>query len=208
MTLTVEHVPSESLRPYPHNPRNGDTDAIIESIRINGLYKPLVVSADGVILAGNHTYAAAMEMGIETLPIVRVPYAAESNEAARIVLADNRTSDRAKYDDGVLAELLGSLEEDGLYGTAFTSDDLDDLLARLSENDRTPLDLSGASNISTEPTLAERAAAYESMGRRLIVLDYDQATYAEVTEALTTLRSKYDTESNADLLRAMIADLL
>jgi ParB-like chromosome segregation protein Spo0J len=130
-TLAVEHVDIDTLRPYPRNPRNGDTDAIIESIRVNGIYKPLIVAADGVVLAGNHTYAAAMELGIATIPVVRLPIGSDGPEAAKIVLADNRTSDKARYDDGELLSLLQDLDGD-LYGTVFSTDDLAALL-HLSE---------------------------------------------------------------------------
>jgi ParB-like chromosome segregation protein Spo0J len=144
--LVTERVHVSTLRPYPANARNGDTDAIAESLRANGQFRPIVVSSDGVVLAGNHTMFAAMELGWEELDIVRLPITGDSNEAAKIVLADNRTADRARYDDGLLLELLRSLDGD-LYGTAFDSDDLA-ALAHLA----VPTDLDALAAVVGKPT--------------------------------------------------------
>jgi hypothetical protein len=50
------------------------------------------------------------------------------------LLADNRTTDLASYDDAELANLLKrvSKTDEGLIGTAFDGDDLDDLLSKLN----------------------------------------------------------------------------
>lgn len=56
----------------------------------------------------------------------------DDRDARRILVADNRTSDLASYDDFALADLLKQLaEEDGLPGTGYDGSDLDDLLADL-----------------------------------------------------------------------------
>jgi hypothetical protein len=129
----VTTVALDTLSPYPDNPRNGDIEAIIESIRVNGFFRPLVISSDNVVLAGNHAYMAAMELGMTEVPAFRVAVASGSPEATKIVLADNRTSDRARYDDASLLKLLREVEDD-LFGTAFTADDLAHLV-HLSDGD-------------------------------------------------------------------------
>lgn len=134
-TLTSEQVPLASLTPHPRNPRNGDVEAIAESLRMNGQYRPLVVTEDGTILAGNHTYMAAAELGWEQVYVVRLAIHPDSSQAHRIMLADNRTADLGNYDDGVLADLLQTLDEDegGLVGTGYGDEDLSRLLASLDE---------------------------------------------------------------------------
>lgn len=123
--LSVEQAPIETLRPHPRNPRNGDTDAIAQSLRVNGQYRPIVVCGDGTILAGNHTYAAAMELGWSSIQVVRLPLSPDSAEAERILLADNRTADLGAYDEGLLADLLRAVDEAvGLEGTGYDVDDL------------------------------------------------------------------------------------
>jgi hypothetical protein len=61
------------LVPYHRNPRTGDLPAIVESLRVNGQYKAIVVNRGthtgrpNEILAGNHTFAAAKELGWEEI---------------------------------------------------------------------------------------------------------------------------------------------
>jgi ParB-like chromosome segregation protein Spo0J len=87
-------VPLDRLKPHPSNPRRGDVEAIAESLRVNGQYRPIVVrKSDGVILAGNHTAAAAKRLGWESVSAVLVD--ADEATSLRILLADNRTADLA-----------------------------------------------------------------------------------------------------------------
>lgn len=123
--LTVERKPLSDLRPHPDNPRNGDTDLIMESLRVNGQYKPIVISTDGTVLAGNHTYAAAMELGWGSIAVVALDVDPHSPEAKRIMLADNRTADMGRYDDGQLLAVLREL--DSLPGTGYSADDVEAL---------------------------------------------------------------------------------
>lgn len=131
--LVTSWVSLEELQPHPRNPRHGDVKVIAESLRVNGQYRPIVVSSDDVILAGNHTYRAALSLGWSTIAVVRVPFHSDSAEAARIMVADNRASDLGTYDDAALLELLQELTEetaDALSGTGYSDEDLEQL-ARL-----------------------------------------------------------------------------
>jgi hypothetical protein len=120
--LTTHTTDITTLHPHPSNPRNGDTDAIAASLQANGQYRPIVATKDGTILAGNHTYAAAMELGWPTLDCVVLDIDPFSADAHRIMLADNRTADLGRYDDALLLDLLKELET--LEGTGYTDDDL------------------------------------------------------------------------------------
>lgn len=131
-TLESLAVPLADLEPYERNPRQGDVGAIATSLERNGQYRPIVVnSRDNVILAGNHTWYAARELGWEKLAATYVD--ADPEQARRIVLVDNRSNDLATYDNQALADLLREIVEvegsDGLAGTGYDSDDLDALLA-------------------------------------------------------------------------------
>lgn len=120
-------MPVDSLRQYPGNPRNSDPEIIAESLAINGQYRPLIVAQDGTIIAGNHTYQAALSLRWDEVEVVRLPYTWDSTEARRILLADNRTSDLGadKYDLDTLLGLL-SMDED-LAGTGYDTDAVDQL---------------------------------------------------------------------------------
>jgi ParB-like chromosome segregation protein Spo0J len=135
--LTVERVPWDSLTQHPRNPRNGDVEAIKESILANGVYRPVIVAADGTILAGHHLWLALGELGRTQCDIVRLPIHPASTEATRILLADNRTADLGNYDDGLLARLLADLDADtGLIGTGYDHDDLAALLDSIEDPGR------------------------------------------------------------------------
>lgn len=77
------------------------------------------------MLVGNHTLDAAISEAWETIDVVIVDV--DDDQARRIVLADNRTSDLGTYDDALLADLLSDAGD--LFGTGFTNIDLDHLIA-------------------------------------------------------------------------------
>lgn len=130
-------VPIDSVTPYPNNPRNGDTEAITASLRAHGQYRPVVVRrSTGEVLAGNHTYAAMMEMGATQIAATFVDV--DDDQAARIVLADNRTSDLARYDLGVLDDLLASLPDPFDGSTGWTESGLSRILAPLLDEPTVP----------------------------------------------------------------------
>ncbi len=125
-TLAQLSVPIDGLVPYGQNPRRGNVDVIVESLRLHGQYRPIVVRAKTFeVLAGNHTLAAALELGWTEIAATFVDVT--DDEAARIVLVDNRAADLGRYDDELLADLLSALPD--LEGTGYDADDLDLLLA-------------------------------------------------------------------------------
>jgi ParB-like chromosome segregation protein Spo0J len=98
---------------------------IAESLRANGLYKPLVVQkSTNHVLTGNHTLRAARDLGYEEINVVFADV--DDATARRIVLVDNKSADSASYDVDDLAALLAKVED--FAGTGYSSDDM----ARLS----------------------------------------------------------------------------
>ena len=123
--------PIDSVQPHPRNVRQGDVGAIANSLEINGQYRPIVVhKTTNNILAGNHTYKAALSLGWTQIAITYVD--CTDDEALKILLADNKANDLASYDDSALADLLKDLVGGpGLDGTLYELSDLDDLIALL-----------------------------------------------------------------------------
>lgn len=144
----TQPLPIGDLRTYHRNARKGDGDAILASIRTNGLYKPLLVNAGthtgrpNEILAGNNVYEALQTLHHENpqqwaeVPCYIIDV--DDDTAARIVLADNKTSDLAGYNDEALLDLLQTI--DGLEGTGFTDTDINDLEALLTPDEPEPED--------------------------------------------------------------------
>ena len=125
-----EMVPVDRLLAHPDNARKGSLDTIRESIRANGFYGACVVQrSTGRILVGNHRYLAAVEEGLAEVPVVWVDKS--DDEARRLLLVDNRSTDLAVYDDEALVALLVAHADDGLVGTAWDDAELAALLAKI-----------------------------------------------------------------------------
>jgi hypothetical protein len=117
----VQTVSVGDLMPFPGNPRKGNIAAIAESLQANAQFSPLVVqTSTGYVLAGNHTLAAAISLGWETVSVVFVDVG--EVEARKIVLASNRTADLGTYDKDILLDLLENVDD--LIGTGYTADDV------------------------------------------------------------------------------------
>ena len=129
LTLAVESAPISSLVPWPGNPRTHDLDKLRESLRLHGQYRPLVVQAGSRrVIAGNGTLEAATVEGWAEIRITEIEVS--DDEATRIMLADNRLSDLAGYDNEALISAIQSLPD--LRGTAYDEADLTKLIAELS----------------------------------------------------------------------------
>lgn len=140
---TPQTLPTKNLTTYHHNPRKGNINAIAESLHTNGQYRPIVVNKGThtgrpyEVLAGNHTLKAALKLHEEGRDdytnIDAYVIDVTEEQAKKIVLADNRTSDLATYDQEHLVELLTSLDD--VVGTAWDEDDIADLVTEDGDND-------------------------------------------------------------------------
>lgn len=149
----------EKLTPYPGNPRRGDIGAIAESLTEHGQYRPIVVQrSTGHVLAGNHTMAAAAQLGWSKIDVHYIDV--DDDQAKRIVLVDNRIGDKGHYDLAALTDRLQELPD--LDGTGYTDADLARLLDSITD-DTLPADIGDepAVQSTTAVTLAldERQAA-------------------------------------------------
>lgn len=126
-------VPIDSIQQHPQNYNNGDLDAIIESITVNGFMSPLIVQkSTGYILAGNHRWQAMHALGATQIPVVMADVS--NDRATRYLLADNRTASLAVVDEAAQFALLRELAEsdEGLIGTGFDQNSYDALLMDLA----------------------------------------------------------------------------
>ena len=163
--LTIHEIPVGDLALLPGNPRQGDIGAVSESMRVNGVYQPIIVNSGTrtgrpmEVIAGNHRAQAARQLGHATIPAIILDV--DDEQAARIALADNRTSDLATMDEEALAVMLQSLPD--LTGTGYDGDDLDDLLASLD----TPADtLTEPDDPPTPPRCTDCPARRQDRPRR------------------------------------------
>jgi site-specific DNA-methyltransferase (adenine-specific) len=114
--LKVETVKVETLTPDPANARSHDDRnlrAIKASLDQFGQRKPLVVTHDNIVLAGNGTLEAAKELGWTEISIARTPADWDYDRARAFSLADNRTAELAAWVPDVLKEHLLELDANG-----------------------------------------------------------------------------------------------
>jgi len=115
----------DSLKEHPRNPRRGRDDVVGDSIEANGFYGAVIVHRKTKhVLAGNTRYRAMKAKGATTIPGLWVT--CDDQTAERIMLADNRSSDLAGYDDAALYAMLeeAAASVGGLLGTGYDETDL------------------------------------------------------------------------------------
>lgn len=130
--MSIKMFDLDALTPDPDNPRvnSGAIEQVAESIRLFGFRVPLVVNADGKIIAGHTRYRAALILGMEKVPCVLADDLTPEQQAA-FAVAENRTSDFAFFDveklstfvDGIPPELLAAFDIDALLGAGSVDDD-------------------------------------------------------------------------------------
>lgn len=154
---TLERVATKDLNVYYKNARRGDVDTIMESMKYHGVYKPLVVNRGNKtgrkneVICGNHSLMAIRRLADENprdprwLHVDVYMVEVDEEQAMRLVLVDNKSSDKATYDVEELVNLATELPN--LDATGFTRDELDHMLEALSDTydveDEGPSELPG-----------------------------------------------------------------
>lgn len=92
-----------------HNVKN--LRALKNSLDKFGQQKPIVITSDKTVIAGNGTLMAARELGWSEIQVVRVPASWSAEDVKAFALADNRTAELAEWDEAVLAQQLLELDE-------------------------------------------------------------------------------------------------
>lgn len=120
-------IPIGEVKNWPDNPRQGDIPKLKASLSRHGQYAPILVQdSTGHVVKGNNTLIAATELGWTEIAVQRLDLSDE--QARRILLLDNKTSDDASYDERVLTALLAEFGQDELDDTGWSTAELDDLL--------------------------------------------------------------------------------
>jgi ParB-like chromosome segregation protein Spo0J len=123
--INVEQVPVIALKPFSGNARTGDIGAIVQSLMTFGQYRPVVARRNGTVLVGNHTVEAARALKWEKVSVVWIDV--DDEEAIRIAIVDNRTTDMATYNAENLKNLLAEVSD--YSGTGFSQEDVSDIYA-------------------------------------------------------------------------------
>ncbi|MDI3469891.1 MAG: DNA modification methylase [Pseudolabrys sp.] len=137
----VEHWPLDRLSPYAHNARTHDDDQVAQiaaSIVEFGWTNPILVDAEGGIVAGHGRLLAARKLGLDTVPVVVLGHLTPAQRRA-YVIADNKLALNAGWNEELLAAELHALNGEGfdLALTGFSETELDALMAPLGEEEAT-----------------------------------------------------------------------
>lgn len=199
LTIPIKHV-----KPHPENPRRGDVAGIASSLARFGQVRPILAQkSTGYIVAGNHTYQAALQLAWKKIAVAVVDLSDE--DARAYMLADNRWSDVAQNDDAALLAILKDLGEAGqLDGTGYSPDDLDDLLALLDSQTLPPEPTAAEHSETAEETAARVRPALAPMVEVVLLMPLDlKPVFAE---QLAALRESYGTTGVTDTIMRCIAE--
>jgi DNA modification methylase len=131
--LHIERWPVERLIPYARNPRTHTEEQVAQiaaSIAEFGFVNPVLVGADGIIIAGHARVMAARKLGLAEAPVIVLDHLSEAQRRA-LVIADNRLAQNAGWDEEMLRVELEALREDdfNLALLGFEDAEIESLLA-------------------------------------------------------------------------------
>lgn len=117
MELKIVYLPVESLTPYEGNARKHapeDIEAIKTSIERDGFNDPIGIwGENNLIVEGHGRQIAARELGMETVPCIRLDHMTEE-QRKEYAIRHNRTAELSAWDFGKLGEELADLELQGV----------------------------------------------------------------------------------------------
>lgn len=128
----IELLLVSSLIPYARNSRTHSDEQVAQiaaSIREFGFTNPVLIDANGTIIAGHGRVLAAKKLGLIEVPCLRLGRLTPSQIRA-YVIADNKIALNAGWDDEMLKAELLTLQEEGFNTdlTGFSDDELNALL--------------------------------------------------------------------------------
>jgi len=110
-SLSVVSRPIADLRPDPNNPRlhtRNQIRQIARSIETFGFNVPVLIDAQGQLIAGHGRVLAAQFLGMSHVPTIRLEHLTGAQIHA-FMIADNRLAENSVWDDRLLAEQLKEL---------------------------------------------------------------------------------------------------
>ena len=109
----VQEVSIDALVPYAKNAKMhgaGQIEKLKNSITEFGFITPCLIDRDNNLIAGHGRVMAAKELGMTSVPCVYVDGLTDAQRRAYI-LADNRLSELAEWDENIIGLELGELSE-------------------------------------------------------------------------------------------------
>jgi DNA modification methylase len=124
-----------ALLPYARNSRTHSDEQVAQvaaSIKEFGWTSPILVDAEGTIIAGHARLLAARKLEMTEVPVIVLAHLTPAQRRA-LVIADNKLAMNAGWDETMLREEMSSLDADGfdLAVVGFSDEELVVLLAEV-----------------------------------------------------------------------------
>lgn len=110
--LTVEMWPIKKVLPYANNAKQHpdiQVSQLAASIKQFGFVNPVLVDANGVLIAGHGRVAAAKSLKMKQVPVIQLGYLSEA-QAKALRLSDNSISDNGVWSPDLVEIELASLK--------------------------------------------------------------------------------------------------
>lgn len=114
MELKIEYLPLEQIKPYARNAKlhpEKQIEQIKNSIEKFGFNDPIAIWGDDTIIEGHGRLIAAQELGLETVPVIRLDGLTDKERKAYII-AHNKLTLNTPFDNDLLGEELKSILDD------------------------------------------------------------------------------------------------
>lgn len=117
------------------NPKNAKTHSkkqvhqIAQSIKVLGFNNPVLIEADGTIIAGHGRVEAAKELGFESVPTICLAHMTPEQVRAYII-ADNRLAEKSGWDNEILKielDFLMNLDSELGFDATITGFEIPDI---------------------------------------------------------------------------------
>lgn len=133
--MQIENIAVDRLIPYARNSRThseAQVAQIAASIREFGFTNPVLIDANGGIIAGHGRVMGARQLGMAEVPCLRLGHLTETQKRAYII-ADNKLALNAGWDEEMLALEFRDLLAEGYSAemTGFSIPEIDQLIAGL-----------------------------------------------------------------------------
>jgi len=136
LEIQIERWRIDRLIPSAVNPRSHSPEQVTQiaaSIREFGFVNPILVAADGGIIAGEGRFRAAQAEGMHEVPVIVLGHLSEIQRRA-LVIADNQLALNAGWDDEMLRQQLQALGDEDFNLDLLGFDD-EELTRRLGDQE-------------------------------------------------------------------------
>jgi DNA modification methylase len=144
----------DTLRPDPANPRRHSKKQIrqiAESIKVFGFNVPILIDGNDQTIAGHGRLLAACTLGMTDVPTVCLDHLAPA-QARAFMIADNKLTENATWDDRLLAQQLKDLSLLGLdFSLEITGFEMGEIDLRIASFEDTPAPDDDPADVLPEP---------------------------------------------------------